>query len=102
MTRKPSYDDAREALRAELSPDWNDGTFCLDDRVIIENDELYVFRVGPRELLVDGDLGYARFGGAVPAVSKLDGRLMWIPEVRMLEIASTLRTKRNPEPTLTT
>ena len=100
MTSDSSYVEARESLRAELADEWNDGTFCLDDRVIVQNDDLFVFKVGPRELLVDGDLRYARFGGAVPAVHKRDGRLMWIPEVRLLEMAPSLRTQRNPTPTL--
>jgi 5-formaminoimidazole-4-carboxamide-1-beta-D-ribofuranosyl 5'-monophosphate synthetase len=58
-----SYEEAREIVRAHFEPGWIDGTFCLDDRSITENDEFYVFEVGAREYLVDGDFDYAIAGG---------------------------------------
>ncbi|GEM_PF-1560897 len=94
-----SYEQARGLVRDTLPPTWRDGTFCLDDRQIVEDDELYVFRVGPRELLVDGDLSYARFGGAVACVVKADARLVWVPEVRLIARGDSLRIGPNPSPT---
>lgn len=90
-----SYEQARDLVRQSFEPDWSDGAFYLDDRTVLENDELYVFRIGPRELLVDGDQTYARFGGGVAAVVKATGNLVVIPEVRMIELAGTLRIRSN-------
>src|SRR5262245_34133382 len=67
-----TYEQAREIIRAELEPNWTHGTFCLDDRQIVENDELFVFSVGAREWLVDGDHDYLLIG-EVSVVSKVDG-----------------------------
>lgn len=90
-----TYEQARDLVRQLFEPDWTDGTFHLDDRTVLENDELYVFRIGPRELLVDGDLSYARYGGAVPAVVKATENVVLIPEVRMVELAASLRIRSN-------
>jgi hypothetical protein len=69
-----SYEKARDIIRRRLEPTWTHGTFCLDDRNIVENDEFYVFAVGSREFLVDGDESYEAVGG-VSAVYKEDGRV---------------------------
>jgi hypothetical protein len=90
-----TYEQARDLVRKSFEPEWSDGSFYLDDRTVLENDELYVFRIGPRELLVDGDISYARFGGGVPAVVKANGNLVVIPEVRMIELAGSLRIRSN-------
>jgi hypothetical protein len=69
-----TYEQAREIIRDRLEPGWTHGTFCLDDRSIVENDEFFVFEVGTREFLVDGDGSYEAIGG-VPLVYKEDGRV---------------------------
>lgn len=53
-----TYEQAREIIRDHLEPGWTHGTFCLDDTNIVENDEFFVFEVGAREFLVDGDGSY--------------------------------------------
>jgi hypothetical protein len=99
VTRGVSYPRARDAVRTALAGDWTDGTFWLDDRLIVEDREFYYFRVGAREWLIDGDHGRARYGGAVPAVAKVTGRLLWMPEVRVALRHKGLRYRPNPEPT---
>ena len=54
-----SYEDARELVRERFAPGWTQGTFCLDDRKITENDNFYAFAIGNREYLVDGNISYA-------------------------------------------
>jgi hypothetical protein len=94
-----SYAQARDAVRDAAAPGWQDGTFWLDDTLIVEDGELYYFRVGPREWLVDGDTSRARYGGAVPAVIKATGQLIWMPEVRVALRHRSLRYRPNPDPT---
>ncbi|MEU6036395.1 hypothetical protein ABZ801_13380 [Actinomadura sp. NPDC047616] len=36
-------------VREHFERGWAHGTFCLDDRVIVENEEFYVFSIGARE-----------------------------------------------------
>lgn len=67
-----SHEEAVEIVRARFEPGWTHGTFCLDDRFIVENEEFYVFEVGAREDLIDGNPDYAVAGG-VPTVYKPDG-----------------------------
>lgn len=93
-----SYEDARELVRERFAPGWSHGTFCLDDREIIENDEFYAFSVGNREYLVDDDTRYAVPGG-VPVVYKEDGRLGYLSAPAMAS-DPTIRTRPNPKPTL--
>ena len=69
-----SYEQARDIIRRRLEPTWTHGTFCLDGRKIVGNDEFYVFAVGAREFLVDGDESYEAVGG-VSVVYKEDGRV---------------------------
>lgn len=92
-----TYEKARELVREALQPQWTNGTFCLDDRDIVENDTMYIFNVGARENLVDGDLSFAVPGG-VTVVYKEDGRVDSLPSV---EVATdpTVRTRPNPHPT---
>jgi hypothetical protein len=93
-----AYEQAREIVREGLEPGWPHGAFCLDDREIGENDEFYVFKVGAREYLIDGDASYAIAGG-VPIVYKDDGRLASLASVTVATDAS-IRTRPNPNPTL--
>lgn len=92
-----TYEDARSKVIAELKPDWTNGTFCLDDRQIVENDELFVFNVGAREFIVDGDASFAVVGG-VTVVYKADGRVASLPSVDVA-MDPTMRTRPNPAPT---
>lgn len=92
-----SYEEARELIRRETEPDWGFGTYCLDDREIRENDELYVFNVGAREFIVDGNISYALAGG-LPVVYKTDGRVGTLPS-SMVAMDPSIRTRPNPEPT---
>jgi 5-formaminoimidazole-4-carboxamide-1-beta-D-ribofuranosyl 5'-monophosphate synthetase len=94
-----SYEEAAEIVRAHFEPGWTRGTFCLDDRNIVENDEFYVFDVGAREDLVDGDVAYAVAGG-VPVVFKSDGHIESRASVT-IATDPTVRERENPSPTLT-
>lgn len=94
-----SYEEAREIVRARFEPGWTHGTFCLDDRYIIENDEFYVFSVGAREDIIDDDPDYAIAGG-VPIVYKEDGRIGSRASVDVA-MDPTLRERPNPNTTLT-
>ncbi|GAA4301754.1 outer membrane protein assembly factor BamB [Actinomadura luteofluorescens] len=94
-----TYEQAREIVREHFEPGWSMGTFCLDDRLITENDEFYVFNVGAREFIVDNDSSYAAPGG-VPIVFKEDGRLGGRPSVLLVQDPS-IRTTPNPNPTFT-
>jgi hypothetical protein len=93
-----SYEEARDIVVREVAPTWEDGTFCLDDRTITENDEVYAFEIGAREYIVDGDESYAMAGG-VPVVRKEDGALEWLPS-SMVAMDPTMRSNPNPNPTL--
>lgn len=93
-----SYDAARELVRQATEPGWSVGTYCLDDRTIVENDRMYVFSVGAREHLVDRDRSYA-IAGAVPVVYKDDGRLAWLPSP-VVGMDTSLTHRPNPAPTL--
>ena len=94
-----TYEQARELVRQRFEPGWNHGTFCLDDREIGENDDFYVFNVGAREFIVDGDRSFAILGG-VTVVLKENGQIDARPSA---EIATdpTIRTRPNPDPTFT-
>ncbi|MYZ38625.1 MULTISPECIES: hypothetical protein [unclassified Streptomyces] len=93
-----SYADARARVIAATKPGWNNGTFCLDDREITENDDMFVFNVGAREFLVDNDTSFAVVGG-VWVVYKSDGRVTTLPSVDVATDQS-IRTRPNPEPTM--
>jgi hypothetical protein len=93
-----SYEQARENIRAHLEPSWKWGTFCLDDRNIVENDEFYVFNIGAREHIIDGDFSYAIAGGFT-VVFKEDGRI-GAKASTDVAIDPTIRSRPNPEPTL--
>lgn len=93
-----SYEEAREIVRRQTVSGWPVGTYCLDDRVIVENDEFYVFVVGAREYLVDGDMSYCVFGG-VPVVYKADGRFGVLSSAEVA-VDPTVRVWRNPAPVL--
>lgn len=94
-----SHDEAAEIIRARFEPGWTHGTFCLDDRLIVENDEFYVFEVGAREYLVGNDMSYALYGG-VPVVFKSDGHVESRASVA-IATDPTIRERPNPHPTLT-
>ena len=93
-----TYEQARENVRARFEPGWSTGTFCLDDRDITENGEYWVFSIGAREYLVDGDMHYA-LAGSVPIVYKADGRLDSRASTAVA-VDPTLQTRPNPAPTL--
>ena|SRR5215831_15354191 len=93
-----SYEQAREIVRRATEPDWDFGTFCLDDRVIVENDAMYAFVIGAREWIVDGNADYQTSGG-LPVVAKASGELSWLDVVEIAADASLTRTP-NPDPTL--
>ena len=93
-----TYEEAREIIRRKLEPTWRLGTFCLDDRKIVENDEFFVFNVGAREYIVDGDRSYHILGG-VSVVYKEDGRLGSLASVEVA-IDPTVTIRPNPAPTL--
>lgn len=92
-----SYAEAREIARREASAGWSVGTFCLDDREILEDDEKYVFKVGAWEYLVGNDARYAMAGG-VPVVYKADGQFDWLPS-STVGMDPKIRRTTNPEPT---
>lgn len=93
-----TYEGARELVRRTVRPSGETGTFCLDDRKIIENDDMYVFEVGAREHIVDGDDDFEIVGG-VPVVYKEDGRLAWLSSIQTA-YDDSLRIRENPNPTL--
>jgi hypothetical protein len=95
-----TYEEARAKVRDTLEPGWTHGTFCLDDRTITETDDVYVFEVGAREYLVDGDDSYEVLGG-VSVVYKEDGRVASLPSV-VVATDPTVRSRPNPHPTLET
>ncbi|MFE2639513.1 hypothetical protein ACFXKF_32925 [Streptomyces scopuliridis] len=92
-----SYEQARDLVRKTLESDWTNGTFCLDDRQIVENDELFVFEVGALEHIEGGDASFAVPGG-VTVVYKEDGRIDSLPS---LTVATdpTIHIQQNPNPT---
>ena len=92
------YEQARDIIRRRLEPTWTRVTFCLDDRKIVENDEFYVFAIGAREFLVDGDESYEDIGG-VSVVYKEDGRVGSLASV-VVATNPTVRVAPNPAPTL--
>jgi hypothetical protein len=93
-----TYEEARDAVRARFEPNWSHGTFCLDDRTITETDEFYVFAIGAKEFLVDGDKSYETIGG-VTVVRKEDGAIESMPSP-VIATDPTLRGTPNPNPTL--
>jgi hypothetical protein len=93
-----TYEEARALVREFYEPRWTHGTFCLDDRTITETDEVYVFTIGAREFLIDGDESYEAIGG-VPVVYKDDGRVASVPSVT-IATDPTVRSRPNPNPTL--
>lgn len=93
-----SHEEAVEIVRAHFEPGWRWGTFCLDDRYIVENDEFYVIAVGSREDLVDHNRDYAVAGG-VTIVYKSDGRIGSRASVTVA-MDPTIRERPNPHPTL--
>jgi hypothetical protein len=93
-----TYEQARAKVRDYFEPGWRHGTFCLDDRTITETDDVYVFKVGAREFLVDGDDSYEVIGG-VTVVYKKDGKVASLPSVA-IATDPTVRNRPNPNPTL--
>ncbi len=91
-----TYHAAVEMVRARFGPAWNVGTFCVDDREIVENGDFFFINIGAREFIVDGDINFA-IAGSVPAVEKLTGR---ISSVRSVDVAMdpTVQISANPEP----
>jgi hypothetical protein len=94
-----TYEQAREIVRQATEPSWFVGTYCLDDRRVVENDDFFVFEVGAREFLVDDEMSYA-IAGSVPIVYKGDGRLEWVASP-VIAADSSITSRSNPDPTLT-
>ncbi|MFF9785646.1 hypothetical protein [Streptomyces nigrescens] len=92
-----TYEQARDRVRAELEQTWTTGTFCIDDRMIVENETMYVFEVGAREFLKDQDPGL-EIVGSVTVVYKADGRVDTLPSVQVATDPS-VRRHPNPNPT---
>ncbi|WP_327359732.1 hypothetical protein [Streptomyces sp. NBC_01304] len=92
-----TYEQARDLVRTTLEPTWTQGTFSIDDRKIVENDKLFVFEVGAREFLADGDKSFAVLG-PVTVVYKDDGR---VDSLSSLQVAmdDTIEQHDNPTPT---
>ncbi|MFG2091384.1 MULTISPECIES: hypothetical protein [unclassified Spirillospora] len=93
-----TYEQAREIVRKHFEPGWTHGTFCLDDRMIVENDEFYVFNIGAREFILDGDDSYAILGG-VSIVFKEDCKVASRPS-SVIAVDPSIRRRPNPNPTL--
>jgi len=91
-----TYEQARDRVRAELEPTWHTGTFCIDDRTIVENSEMYVFEVGAREFLKDHNPAFEIVGG-VTVVYKEDGRVDSLPSVQVA-FDQSIQRRPNPEP----
>ncbi|MFG2211955.1 hypothetical protein [Streptomyces sp. NPDC048638] len=91
-----TYEQARDLVRTELEPTWSNGTFCIDDRTIVENDDVYVFEVGAREFLKDRDPAFQIVGG-VTVVYKEDGRVGSLPSVQVA-LDPSIQRRDNPAP----
>ncbi|WP_433562086.1 hypothetical protein ACQP1O_31865 [Nocardia sp. CA-151230] len=91
-----TYEQAFETIIGHFRPKWVHGTFYVDDKEIVETDEVYVFKVGAREWLVDGDLSFAIAGG-IPVVYKESGQLGSLPSVAVATDPS-VRMRPNPSP----
>jgi len=91
-----TYEQAREIVRAHFEPRWTHGTFCLDDRTIVETDDFFAFEVGARELLAGGDRSY-EIVGSLPVVYKADGRLGSLPSAAVATDPG-VRVWTNPNP----
>jgi hypothetical protein len=73
-----SYEEARDLVRAELAAEWSIGTFWIDESRRAEDDTIFLFFVGAREFIVDGNLDFASVGTMVPVVTKSDGEFHWV------------------------
>ncbi|MET9492801.1 hypothetical protein [Nocardia sp. NPDC006630] len=91
-----TYDQAFETIISHFRQKWSPGTFYVDDQEIVETDELYVFKVGAREWLMDGDLSFAIAGG-IPVVYKDSGQLGSLPSVTVAT-EPNVRARPNPNP----
>lgn len=89
------YETAKQIVIDRLEPDWDLGTFCLDDRQIVENDKYFSFDVGAREYIVDNDKEFA-YAGGVPVVYKRTGRFAELPSSEVA-LDNTLRISENPD-----
>ncbi|MFE3756814.1 hypothetical protein ACFXO9_21140 [Nocardia tengchongensis] len=98
ITYEQAYEVICEHYRS-IREQWTHGTFCIDDREIIENEEIFVFRVGAREWLIDRDRSYLLLGGSAKVVYKADGRFAQLPGV-VVGPDSTIRRRPNPNPRL--
>ena len=94
------YDEAAAKAHAAALSLWDAalGTFCFDDREIEEDDEVFVFAVGPREDIVEGDPDFVRDGASVPLVYKETGQLDWLPQSVIYATHLDLRIRTNPSP----
>jgi hypothetical protein len=95
-----TYEEAADIVYRARAGDWDPqrGTFILDDRTIIEDDEVYVFISGAREMIVDRNPAFLTVGGGNGVVSKKDGNLTWIPWVILMDARPSLKQHKNPNP----
>ncbi|MCL2455408.1 MAG: hypothetical protein FWD18_08975 [Micrococcales bacterium] len=95
-----TYDQAAEIAYGAGLDGWDSslGTFLLDDRDIIEDDEVFVFVVGSREHLIDRNPRFFMAGGGSGVVSKTDGTIEWIPWHFLQEMRPGLVERPNPSP----
>lgn len=100
MTTTVTYEQAAEIVYEASVATWDPsyGTLIIDDRVIIEDDDVYVFIVGARENLIDMNPEYLTAGDSNAVVDKTDGTLMWIPWHFIQDERPDLVERQNPNP----
>ena len=95
-----TYERAAAIVYNEASSEWDPswGTFVLDDRDVVEDEEVFVFVVGSREMLVDMNPDFLMAGDRNGVVSKADGSLTWVPWLFVQEEHPNLVERPNPNP----
>ncbi|WP_458691299.1 hypothetical protein [Nocardia tengchongensis] len=93
-----TYEQACEIVYQAMRPGWAPGTFCLDDRRVVETDHYYVVVVGPREWIIDKDIHFT-FPPGKPAtvVDKQSGEIRQL-HGRAVAYDPTWRISDNPNP----
>ncbi|WP_458690877.1 hypothetical protein [Nocardia tengchongensis] len=92
-----THEQAYEIGYRTLQPTWTHGTFCIDDRKIVETDDYYLLVVGAREWLIDRDDSFLTFGNRATVVYKRTGELGKLMPVTVND-DPTLRRRENPNP----
>jgi hypothetical protein len=73
-----TLEEAYKTIEREVGRDWDTGTFMIERGKTAESDLAWVFSVGAREYLVDGNRDFLILGGNVPVILKFTGELRWI------------------------